>query len=266
MKGCTNGFETKNQTLNHNILISSLDGDPSFGGDIFHNTCSHQQFEYRVENHQMLRASNINITSSVIDARVNVTVSPVTTLSFDENLSSVFLHEFNSGQMSKNFSDASTSITSNTDHDEYYTSIQAFQQGDYKVDQWIENNSDSCTYTLPSKYCCAANTYTLTDASMVQYNPDSVHNTPSCTYSNNKCDTFKILVNKTLVNDNFIGNILQNGYFGELVISNSKYSVKEADISCMLSQRILLATGELGKNTIYWAGIGFMPCNYVLPS
>ena len=67
---------------------------------------------------------------------------------------------------------------------------------------------------------------------MVQYNPDSVHNTPSCTYSNNKCDTFKFLVNETLVNDNFIGNILQNGYFGEIVISNYKYSVKKADISC----------------------------------
>ena len=98
MKGCTNGFGTKNQTLDHNILILSLHGDPSSGGDIFHNTCSHQQFEYKVENHQMLGASNINITSSVIDARVNVTVSPVTTLNFDENLSSVSLHEVNNGQ------------------------------------------------------------------------------------------------------------------------------------------------------------------------
>ena len=75
MKGCTDGFETKNQTLAHKILISSLDGDPSCGGDIFHNTCGNQQFEYKVENHQMLVASNITITSNVIHARVNVTVS-----------------------------------------------------------------------------------------------------------------------------------------------------------------------------------------------
>ena len=203
--------------------------------------------EYKVENHQMLGAFDINITSNVIDVRVNVTVSPVTTLSFDENLSFVSLHEVNSRQTSKHCSDTIISITSHTVYEEYYISIQAFQQGDYKVDQWIGNDSDSYTYTLPSKYCCTANTYTHTDASMVLYNPGSVHNTPLCTYSNNKCDTFKFLVNKTLVNDNFIGNILQNGYFGEIVISNSKYSVKEADISCMLSQRILLATGELAK-------------------
>ena len=102
MKGCTDGFETKNQTLAYNILISSLDGDPSCGGDIFHNTCGHQQFEYKVENHQMLSASNINITSSVIDARVSVKVSVVkNTLSFCDNSSSVLLHEVESCQMSK---------------------------------------------------------------------------------------------------------------------------------------------------------------------
>ena len=126
MNGCTNGFETKNQTLDHNILISSLDGDLSCGGDIFHNTCSHQQFEYKVENHQMLGASNINITSNVIDVRVNVLVSPVTTFSFEENLSFVSLHEVNSGQTSKNCSDAIISITSHIVYEEFYISIQAF--------------------------------------------------------------------------------------------------------------------------------------------
>ena len=100
MKGCTNGFETKNQTLAHNILISSLDGDPSCGGDIFHNTCSHQQFEYKVENHQILSASNINITSSVTDARVSVKASVVkTNLSYYDNSSSVLLHELKSGKI-----------------------------------------------------------------------------------------------------------------------------------------------------------------------
>ena len=34
VKGCTNGLETKNQTLAHNVLISGLDGDPSCGGYI----------------------------------------------------------------------------------------------------------------------------------------------------------------------------------------------------------------------------------------
>ena len=266
MCGCTNGFETKNQTLVHNILISSLDGDPSCGGDIFHNTCSYQQFEYKVEDHQMLGASNIIIISNAIDACVNVLVSPVTTFSSEENLFFVSLHEVNSSQMSKNCSDATISITSHTVYEEFYTSIQAFQQGDYKADQWIGNDSDSCTYTLHSEYCYTANTYTHTEAPMVQYNPGSVPNTPSCTYSDNKYDTFKFLVNETSINDNFIGNILQNGCFGEIVTSNPKYSGKEADIACVLSERILLATGELGKNTIYWAGVGFMPCDYVLPS
>ena len=47
MEACTNGFITKNQTLVHNVLMSSLDGDPSCGGDIFHDTSCPKQFEYR---------------------------------------------------------------------------------------------------------------------------------------------------------------------------------------------------------------------------
>ena len=57
----------------------------------------------------------------------------------------------------------------------------------------------------------------------------------------------------------------KNGHFGEKANTNSKYSVNEADISCILTQRILLATGELGKNTRYWCGVGFLPYNYVVP-
>ena len=37
----------------------------------------------------------------------------------------------------------------------------------------------------------------------------------------------------------------------------------EAEISCTLTQRILLATGELGENTKYWSGVGLLPCSYV---
>ena len=48
-----------------------------------------------------------------------------------------------------------------------------------------------------------------------------------------------------------------------LVNTNSSYSVNKADVSCMLTQRILLATGELGNSTRYWCGVGFLPYNYV---
>ena len=132
MKGCTVGLETKNQILAHNILITSLDGDPSCGRDIFHDTSDHQQFEYKVENHQMLGASNINITSSVIDARVSVEVSVVkNNLSFYDNSSSVLLYVVECCQMSHNFSNIfdksypSNSISDSSDSDECYTSISA---------------------------------------------------------------------------------------------------------------------------------------------
>ena len=129
----------------------------------------------------------------------------------------------------KNFSDAldksyaSISITDSIDSEEHYTSMQAFQQCDYQVGQWIENDSESYMYTLFTNCCCADNVYVSTGASIVQYNPNSVHNTPLCTYSSNKCDSFKVLVNTTSAEVTFTCNILQNEYFGEKVNTNSKY-------------------------------------------
>ena len=54
-----------------------------------------------------------------------------------------------------------------------------------------------------------------TGASIVQYNTNSVHNTSLCKYSNNKSDSFKVLV-KTILHDATTNcNLLDNGKFGE---------------------------------------------------
>ena len=102
MKGCTNGFETKNKTLAHNILISGLDGDPSCGWDTFHNTSCPQQFEYKVENHQILSGCHINQSLCVIHTHVGVEDSIVPDIEFFyENTSSVIVYEIDKCQKSK---------------------------------------------------------------------------------------------------------------------------------------------------------------------
>ena len=245
VKDCTDGFETKNQTLVHNIFISGLDGDLSCGEDIFHNTSCPQQFEYKVENHQMLSGIGINQPLSGLYARVVVKDSVVSyIMSANKSTSSVLKYEAENGHTSTYGTDTSecldmcSGITSSATFDEHYTIIQAFQQYDYDRCHWIDNDSENRTCYLDIVSHCSNHTNAVTGASILHHNPSSVHNTPSCTYYNNKSNSFKVLVNTSLYNTKSGANILQNGNFGEYVNINLKAIANQDDIACKLTQRI----------------------------
>ena len=133
VKGCTNGLETKNQTLAHNVLISGLDGNPLMLGDIFHNTSCPQEFEFKVENHQMLSGSDINQTSSHLHEGVSMKDSIASDrhdiVSVNASRSQNVGNEVENCQSLSNSNGASDylhtrlSITTSIGSDEHYTRI-----------------------------------------------------------------------------------------------------------------------------------------------
>ena len=325
----TDGIETKQKTLVHNLLITGIDGDPSCGGDIFHNTCGHQQFEYQVEHHQMLNASDINITLATY-ARMNVNSCDTNSIG-----SLLYTHEvkyktlgshsvmavsptkqldvWSSGIVSNHYGDPcigscisvptegsivsdlyNTSIQarvgycSENDNDtcgslytgsyasviatdsivfnQYGINMQAIYPYDCSIGQCSEDSKETCGFESDTSYCCVSYTYKSADKSSSQVSPGSVQNTPLCVHSNSKCTSFKLLVNRNLNNGTGSHKILQNGYFGALGDTNFTDLTNSTVLSRMVTQRILLATGELGRSTKYWCGVGFLPFNYVLPS
>ena len=152
---------------------------------------SFQSPQYGVDTHSDVHSGIVN--SSSLDACGDMTVDTVyNNLNFCKNTSSVFQEMVGSCQDSQCLGDtfsgvhSNISITNSIDADEYHTIVQAFQDYDYNNSWCAVDDSGKEKYTFHNGGCGSGHMCIHMGASIVQHGPNSVHNTPSYTYGNNK--------------------------------------------------------------------------------